>query len=408
MSRIPTQNPPTSSSSAPRSALAVSREIGSAHRLGRHSLTDNTPRESAHTGNGKGPANAANEGPTDGTSSAGDDDESDESDEDSDKTDVTCPPRAPSSMSDSQSSAVGPQKRTFDEAGLGKEFMIDGLNFDIPSVQDDDDVEFPRKKIKKRISATTQGILAYNDEKTEDEREDEDEGLTGDDDDGNITDFEEKAILREFENDEELLREIGIIDAPIAAAPLDGSAEIDLFDPALLQDLDNEIFDAMCNNPHQFDDLPGLQGSPFDWNPFSTESDGDLFSAHPTPGVSPDATPRASISEQGGLQSSASSPSGDGDSDETSEDEVANLSPFFEMNDVKHMVSSEGKGAWGDGTDDDEADLVKYFFSSSSAESDSGDASDDEETDDESQSTTHLTDYAMHCANLMVNSSRRW
>jgi hypothetical protein len=401
MSRIPAQSHSTPSSSAPRSALAVSREIGSAHRLGRHSLADNTPRESAHTGNGKGPVNGANEGLTDGTSSAGDDDESDESDEDSDKTDVTCPPRAPSSMSDSQSSAVGPQKRTFDEAGLGKEFMIDGLNFDIPSVQDDDAVEFPRKKIKKRISATTQGILAYNDEKTEDEGEDEDAGFTcDDDDDGNITDFEEQALLREFENDEELLREIGIIDVPNAAAFLDGSVEMDIFDPALLQDLDAEIFDAMCNDPHQFDDLqnlPDLRGSPFDWNPFSTESDGDLFSAHPTPGVSPDATPRASISEQGGLQSSASSPSGDGDSDETSEDEVANLSPFFEMNDatLKHIVRTEGKGAWGDGTDEEDVDLVKYFFSSSSAESDSGDASDNEDTDDEAQSTIHLTDYAV-------------
>jgi hypothetical protein len=67
------------------------------------------------------------------------------------------------------------------------------------------------------------------------------------------------------------------------------------------------------------------------------------------------------------------------------------------MNDatLKHIVRTEGKGAWGDGTDEEDVDLVKYFFSSSSAESDSGDASDDEETDDEAQSTTHLTDYAV-------------
>ncbi|KAA8898644.1 hypothetical protein FN846DRAFT_962080 [Sphaerosporella brunnea] len=399
MSRIPAQH----TSAVPRSALAVAREAGLAH----HSLVDKQPAEpqalrggesSGPNGNGKGLVNGGTDGTTDGTSSAGDDDddESDEADEeDSEKTDVTCPPRATPSMSDSQSSAAGPLKRTFDEAGLGKQFMIDGLEFDISSAQDDDDVVFPRKKIKKRISATDQGILAYNEEKTEDEGDEEDGGLTcDDDDDGNITDFEEEALVREFENDEELLREIGIIDTPIAAP----AAQIDLFDPALLQDLDNEIFDAMCNNPHRFDDLQDLQDlqSPFDWNPFIAESEGDLFPAHPTPGASPDATPRASISEQGRIiQSSASSPSGENESDESSEDEVANLSPFFEMNNatLKHLVSTEGKGAWGEGTDDDDADLVKYFFSSSSSvESDSGEATDDEETDDdeEEQSTAHL------------------
>ncbi|KAI5854161.1 hypothetical protein BZA05DRAFT_443685 [Tricharina praecox] len=342
-------------------------------------------------GKGKASIGGGLGGSLDGQSGAesGEDDEDDgEQDGETDKPAVMCPAGVSSQMPQARklSFAAGPVKRTFDDADLG-EFFPEGLDFDFPSIQDDDEPEFPRKKIPKLIAATTEGILTYtepiskdDDDKTEggyDIDDLEDDEITCEDDDGNITDEEEAAIVREFETDEDLLKEIGLLDAN-TLAPIDPELLGDPFDNALFDDLDGEIFDAMCNDPHRFDDLQGQVA--FDWNSFTNPSD-DLFSVHPTPVVTPNATPRASISEpRGGSFNS--------DDNESSEDEVQNLSPFFEMNNaaIKHLVSAGGKGGWSDGTDEDDADLLKYFFSSADEETDVD--SDDSLTEDDDGDTT--------------------
>jgi hypothetical protein len=186
------------------------------------------------------------------------------------------------------------------------------------------------------------------------------------------------------------LREIGLLE-PSTTTPAEPAAVVDLFDNGLFDDLDGEIFDTMCNDPHRFDDLQTQ--SALDWNPFTTESGDDLFSVHPTPRVSPDSTPRASVSELGQASRShrGSFTSEDDQDDDTSEDEIPNLSPFFEIGTaaLKHLVSTEGKGGWSDETDDD-ADLLKYFFSS--AEDDSVEESDqDDATNDDNDDTQSRT-----------------
>jgi len=388
--------------------------IPSAHRLDRRlpSLSDNMPAEpkgshggeqTPRGGNGKGPADAGSDGSVDGQSSAEsgqDDDDDDEQDGETDKPAVMCPAGvSPVPRARKSSSAAGPIKRTFDDAGLG-EFLPEGLAFEFPSAQDDDEPEFPRKKIPKLIAATTEGILTYkepaqtdDDNRTEEEcdlDDLEDDELTCDDDDGNITDEEEAAIVREFEADEDLLQEIGLLDAS-TAAPVD-PALLDSFNNALFDDLDGEIFEAMCNDPHRFDDLQGQAA--FDWNSFTNPSD-DLFSVHPTPVATPNATPRASVSEPCGGSFGS-------DDNESSEDEVQDLSPFFEMSNaaIKHLVSTEGRGGWSEGTDDDDADLLKYFFSSAEETDVAGSDSDD------SPSRSHCV--CSQCiANLLATSRRR-
>ena len=403
-----------------------SPSIPSAHRLGRQlSLSDCMPAESKGPNGGEptrrgGKGNGSVKGGLNGTlgdqssaeSSQGDGDD-DGNDAETDKPAVMCPAGLSSVMPQAQklSSAAGPIKRTFDDADLGESFP-GRLDIGLPSGQDDDEPEFPRKKIPKLIATTTEGILAYKEpismnddktnegnDKTDEENDKTDEGNDGDDleddeitcdDDGNITDEEEAAIVREFETDEDLLKEIGLLDAN-TVAPIDPDPLDDPFNSALFDDLDGEIFDAMCNDPHRFDDLQGQ--APFDLNSFTNSGD-DLFSVHPTPAVTPEATPRASISEPCGRSLNS-------DDNESLDDRAQNLSPFFEMNNaaIKHLASTEGKGGWSDGTDADDADLLKYFFSSA----------DDEETDvagsdgDDSLSGSHCA-YSQYFANTLAIS----
>jgi len=65
---------------------------------------------------------------------------------------------------------------------------------------------------------------------------------------------------------------------------------------------------------------------------------------------------------------------------------------------IKHLVSTEGKGGWSDGTYADDADFLKYFFSSA----------DDEETDvgsdGDSLSGSHCA-YSQYFANTLLATS---
>ncbi|KAF8253073.1 hypothetical protein K440DRAFT_657605 [Wilcoxina mikolae CBS 423.85] len=390
----------------------------SSHHHGRHSLVDNVPSEpkglngrepTKQGGMGKSLLNGGTEGQCNDQSSAEsgqddeDDDDDDDDEDDGEKPAVASPARAESNMPEVQTMnsdqclLAGPnKKRTYDDANLGDEPPVD-----VSSVRDDEEPDYPRKKIPRHISATTQGILAYSeprfmhDDQTDDKIEADDDDayeMIGDDDDGNITEEEEAAILHEFETDEDILREIGLLEpSTTTPAELDGMA--DIFDNGLFDDLDGEIFDAMCNDPHRFDDLQTQ--SALDWNPFTAESGDDLFSVHPTPRASPDSTPRASVSEpeQAPRSHRGSFTSEDDQDGDTSEDEMPNLSPFFEMGTaaLKHLVSTEGKGGWSDETDDD-ADLLKYFFSSAEDDSAEESGSNDDEDDEDTQYDGDTTD----------------
>ncbi|KAI5813240.1 hypothetical protein BZA77DRAFT_252002 [Pyronema omphalodes] len=152
----------------------------------------------------------------------------------------------------------------------------------------------------------------------------------------------------------------------------------------LFDDLDGEIFDAMHRDPERFNDIPAQ--SNFDWSSFGLSNDADLFSVHPTPIATPDATPRASISAASGYTAASAS----GNETSSSEDEEIGLSPFFEKGGaaLKNLVSTE-RGNWTDGTDD-EAELVKFFFSSADETSSSGESGD--ETNDETDDDDDITD----------------
>ncbi|KAG0636645.1 hypothetical protein HOY80DRAFT_1053786 [Tuber brumale] len=230
----------------------------------------------------------------------------------------------------------------------------------------------------------------------------EDEDIdAGDDED--IEGEEEDAIVRELENGIPPL-------TPIKASPLlpGGAAPeiingLDLGSGDEFEDLNDEMFISQWHHPSFFPDIPCDPT-----NDYYLFNDGDIFSVNPTPdstpAVTPNNTPRGSLSAT--APSIPVSPSGRGDfpsptagsgEESEDEDEVPTLNPFFEKKDpaVKHLVSTQGRGGWADGIDDDVDIPWKHFFSSdgssdqgggeetagseSEDESDSGETTDDEE-----------------------------
>jgi hypothetical protein len=357
------------------------RGAGSAQRLGQHSPIDNSVLNASrldrqtgspnkcqgeepekHNGMGKGTANGGTEEKSDkhNSTASGQNDDDDDDDDDGDKPAVKCPAdmNSKSEIKDfDQHISAGLTKRTFEEAEL-----------EDVTAQDEDEPDYPRKKLAKHISATTQGILTYSeplsleDYKTDDDNDE----MAGYDYDENITDEEEAAIIHEFNDDADELGDVQDVDTDMLALV---DLETGDMNHGIFDDLDSELFDAMCNDPHRFDDI--RQHAALDWNPFTAESDNDLFTDHPTPAVTPESTPRPSHSVP--IQPLESLSSEDEDDEE---DDAADLNPFFEADTaaIKHLVSTTGKGGWSDETDDD-ADLLKYFFSS--CENTSEEAEDD-------------------------------
>jgi hypothetical protein len=323
------------------------------------------------------------------SSSSGADGDDDDADDDEDKPAVTSLAREKSKMPSTDFEELPlarPVKRTFEEAGLRANNSTEGVG---PTEEEPD---YPRKMTVKKISTTTQGILAYS--FIDDDRADDDYAILDDDDeDENITEEEEAAIIDEFEGDHDEPMDVKQPDTGNVESTAQDAGTAPFDNEALFDDLDGEIFDAMCNEPHRFDDL--RDQSAFDWNPFTAaESDNDLFSVNPTPIV----TPRTSFSAPGQRTQQESITSDDEDHD-ASEDEVPDLSPFFEMGNaaLRHLVSTEGKGGWSDETDDD-ADLLKYFFSSAE---DSGEESDRGDESEEDSSKKYRTYFLfVYCANF--------
>ena len=398
----------TSTASSPSASMPATNR--GSPRPSQRSLMDNTPSnplQADHQGSspnryygGEPPggalAGSAVNGNAEGQSgdesspSSDADGDDEDADDNEDKPAVTSLAREKSKMPTRHSTdfedlpLARPVKRTFEEAGLRADNLTEGVS---PTEEEPD---YPRKMTVKKISTTTQGILAYS--FIDDDRVDDGYAIIDDDDDDddgedeNITDEEEAAIIDEFEGDHDEPMGVkqpntGNVD-PTAQDP--GTAPFD--NEALFDDLDGEIFDAMCNEPHRFDDL--RDQSAFGWNPFTAESDNDLFSVNPTPVV----TPRTSFSVPG-QRTQQESITSDDEHHGASEDEVPDLSPFFEMGNaaLRHLVSTEGKGGWSDETDDD-ADLLKYFFSSAE---DSGSEFDGEDESEEDSSKIYRTYFSL-------------
>lgn len=268
---------------------------------------------------------------------------------------------------------------------------------------DGEEPDYPRKRVVTELS-NTNGLLTYpgppsvvtDDTHIEENDEDDDEGtlITDDDfDDEDIENIEEEAIIQELQTP--------IKPAPVVYEYEYGLENTDLITAEELEDLDNEVFNVQWHNPNFFADINFSN----DYSPYSdpfadVELEGSLFpesgSAISTPFATPNMTPRGSFSTA--PQSGPSSPKytisgtslGDNLNSE-SEDDVADLNPFFERDDpvLKHIVSTQGKGGWADDTDDENG-LWKHFFSEndtygSTDEADSEDESEEEEDDCESE-----------------------
>lgn len=267
---------------------------------------------------------------------------------------------------------------------------------------DGDEPDYPRKRVATEL-VNTNGLLTYpgpssvvTDDTNIEEDEDDDEGtlITDDDfDDEDIEDIEEAAIIQELQT-------------PTKPVPIVYEYDLentDLITAEELEDLDNEVFNVQWHNPNLFADI----NFSIDFDPYSDpfadiELEGGLFpenaSANSTPFATPTTTRHGSFSTgppsgPGSLKYSFSDTSIGDNLNSDSEDDVADLNPFFERDDpiLEHIVNTQGKGTWADDTDDENG-LWKHFFSdndtygsSEEFEGDSGDGSGEEEDDCESE-----------------------
>lgn len=267
---------------------------------------------------------------------------------------------------------------------------------------DGDEPDYPRKRVATEL-VNTNGLLTYpgpssvvTDDTNIEDDEDDDEGtlITDDDfDDEDIEDIEEAAIIQELQT-------------PTKPVPIVYEYDLentDLITAEELEDLDNEVFNVQWHNPNLFADI----NFSIDFDPYSDpfadiELEGGLFpenaSANSTPFATPTTTRHSSFSTgppsgSGSLKYSFSDTSIGDNLNSDSEDDVADLNPFFERDDpiLEHIVSTQGKGTWADDTDDENG-LWKHFFSdndtygsSEEFEGDSGDGSGEEEDDCESE-----------------------
>lgn len=379
-------------------------------------LKHNCPPSSGSTGDApliEGSNGIANGGASSSCALEDDEDEEDDPDEDADIPETSGPARPSSTSTTStpvKENLAGRTKRSHSE-----------LIGDEAGTNDDEETYYPRKKPSRRLSTTDHGLLAYDlsgytDDETMDnelalalEDDDEDELIDDDYDDHDMEHEEEEAIIRELEMDagsvgadpdedeeeegDETIRafdnfselsadfDLGTIQLP----------EDPLGDP--LEDLDGELFSTQWNDPHRFDDI---NGSYLDFAHFASDTDNDLFTADPTPQLTPHDTPRGSISltaeQLKNLPDVFSAE--ETDQDEESGHDI-DLTPYLEKGAaaLRHFVNHEGKGRWSDETDDD-ADLVKYFFSSEEYDSNETDESD---IDDDMCTTSFNLCVCAHC-----------
>lgn len=266
---------------------------------------------------------------------------------------------------------------------------------------DGDEPDYPRKRVATEFF-NTNGLLVYpgpssvvtDDTNIGEDDEDDDEGtlMTDDDfDDEDIEDIEEAAIIQELQT-------------PTKPTPVVYEYDLentDLITAEELEDLDNEVFNVQWHNPNLFADI----NLSIDFDPYSDpfadiELEGGLFpenaSANSTPFATPTTTRHSSFSAgpqsgPGSLKYSFSDISIGDNLNSESEDDIADLNPFFERDDpiLEHIVSTQGKGTWADDTDD-ESGLWKHFFSdndtygsSEEFEEDSEDGSEEEEEEEE-------------------------
>lgn len=334
----------------------------------------------------EGSSQATGNGGASPSSTLGDDeDDDDDADDDADKPAASSPAMLSSTTTTpTKENLAGRTKRNRNELG------------DDEATQNEDELDYPRKRTSRRLSTTDHGMLAYDlsgltDDDAMDNAfalalEDEDELVDDDDEDDedhDIENEEEEAIIRELEMDAESLGADPEDEGDETIRAFDNfselSADFDLGairvpgDP--LEDLDSELFNVQWNDPHRFDDI---DNSYLDFPVFASDTDNDLFTADPTPTQTPHDTPRGSISLT--QEERNNFPDVFSTEDEESGQEI-DLTPFFEKGAaIKHFVSTEGKGRWGDETED-EAELVKYFFSSD--EGGDNEAEDDSDIDDD-------------------------
>lgn len=278
---------------------------------------------------------------------------------------------------------------------------------------DGDEPDYPRKRVATELS-NTNGLLTYhtgppsvmtddtNIDDDDDDDDDDDEDGDDEEDDDDEEDFydpeteniEEAALIEDFKADEDF-------DNPLdLTIPNPMVYEYGLEDPNSitleeLEDLDNEIFGVGWRNPRAFHDIQ-VANDAIPWSdPFAgAEASGGLFSENgseisgpefSTPFDTPNITPRGSISTAplSGLDTpkyTFSDISLEDNLDSGSDDDVADLNPFFARNDpvLKHLVSTQVKGGWPDDSDD-EGGLWHQLLS----EGDTFDSSEDFEADSE-------------------------
>lgn len=274
---------------------------------------------------------------------------------------------------------------------------------------DGDEPDYPRKRVTTELF-NTNGLLTYpgppsvvtDDTNIDEDDEDDDEGtlITDDDfDDEDIEDMEEAAIIQELQT-------------PTKPTPVVYEYDLentDLITAEELEDLDNEVFNVQWHNPNLFADI----NLSIDFDPYSDpfadiELEGGLFpentSANSTPFTTPTTTRHGSFSTvppsgPGSLKYAFSDTSIGDNLNSESEDDAADLNPFFERDDpiLEHIVSTQGKGTWADDTDDENG-LWKHFFSdndtygsSEEFEEDSEDGSGEGEDDGCKSEITYLT-----------------
>lgn len=261
---------------------------------------------------------------------------------------------------------------------------------------DGDEPDYPRKRVATKLF-NANGLLAYpgppsvvtDDTNIEDDDEDDEGALITDDDfdDEDIENIEEAAIIQELQT-------------PTKPTPVVYEYDLensDLITAEELEDLDNEVFNVQWHNPNLFADI----NLSTDFDPYSDpfadiELECGLFpenaSANSTPFATPTTTRHGSFSTAppsgtGSLKYSFSDISIGDNLNSESEDDVADLNPFFERDDpvLEHIVSTQGRGTWADDTDDENG-LWKHFFSdndtygsSEEFEGDSEDGSEKEE-----------------------------
>lgn len=293
---------------------------------------------------------------------------------------------------------------------------------------DGDEPDYPRKRVTTELF-NTNGLLTYpgppsvvtddtnideDDTNIDEDDEDDDEGtlITDDDfDDEDIEDMEEAAIIQELQTPTK--------PTPVYEYDLENT---DLITAEELEDLDNEVFNVQWHNPNLFADI----NLSIDFDPYSDpfadiELEGGLFpenaSANSTPFTTPTTTRHGSFSTvppsgPGSLKYSFSDTSIGDNLNSESEDDAADLNPFFERDDpiLEHIVSTQGKGTWADDTDDENG-LWKHFFSdndiygsSEEFEEDSEDGSGEEEDDCKSEITYLTPSDVTFTNNIWVNS----